>query len=332
MNNQDIPIIFSADNYYVPYMAATIQSIMENANPEMIYTIYILHQEINTGNMDLLRNQIVSFPQFSIKFINVKKYIDKYNLFISRHITVETYFRLLIPELLSDYQKAVYLDGDMICCTDIALLFNINLENKLIAAVRDIGVAWNYSKLSRERKYLYSSVMLRLKNPDEYFCAAMTVINIELFRKTISTEKLLELAMSRKWEVHDQDILNFLAEGKTFLLPYHWNFMYTDWAKFLPYNLKQEYYDAMKNPKIVHYKPWKNEFNIPHFHLFWKYATRTPFIDEIIIRMESKKLISSETIQEVIFNNITNRNGLGLRFILSCIKAWLFRRKKSESK
>ena len=330
MSNSDIPIVFSADNFYVPYMAATIQSIMENANHNRKYTFFILHQEITADNIELLKKQVTFFPYFSINFINVEDYISKFNLFISRQITIEAYFRLLIPELLSNYQKAIYLDGDMICCTDIALLFDINLENKLIAAVRDIGVAWNYSKQSREREYLYASVMLGLKNPDEYFCSAMTIFNIELFRKTISTEELFKLATSRKWEIHDQDILNFLAEGKTILLPYHWNFMHTDWAKYLPEHLRQEYTDAMKSPKIIHYKPWRNEFNIPHFHLFWKYATRTPFVDVIIDRMKSKKLISSESIQEVIINNITHRNGLGLRFILNCIKAWAFRGKKNE--
>jgi lipopolysaccharide biosynthesis glycosyltransferase len=309
-------------------MATMIQSIMENADQNRQYVFYILHQEINDDNMELLKKQISLFPHFSIKFINVTQFISRYNLFTSRQITVEAYFRLLIPELLSEYQKAIYLDGDMICCTDIASLFDINLDNYLLAAVRDIGVAWYYSKKSKERTYLYASVMLRLKNHDDYFCSAMTVFNIELFRKTITTEKLFELAMSREWQIHDQDILNFLAEGKTLLLPYHWNFMYTEWAKYLPEYLRQEYNDAGIHPKIIHYKPWKKEFNIPHFQQFWKYATRTPFIDEIIRRMEAKKLISSETIQEVIANNIESRNGLGLRFILNCAKAWLFRKKK----
>jgi len=328
LKNAEYPIVFSANNYYVPYTATMIQSIMENAGNNRQYIIYILHQEINDENMELLKKQVLLFSNFSIKFINVTQYMSRYNLYISRQITIETYFRFLIPELLSEYKKAIYLDGDMICCADIASLFDIDIENCLLAAVRDLGVAWYYSNKSRERKYLYDCVMLKLKNIDEYFCAAMTVFNIEMFRKTITTDKLFELAMSRNWEIHDQDILNFLAEGKTFLLPYHWNFMHTEWAKYLPEYLRRDYYDAEKNPKIIHYKPWKNEFNIPHFQQFWKYATRTPFIDEIIKRMEEKKLISAETIQEVIINNIKRRNGLGLRFILNCFKAWLFRKKK----
>jgi lipopolysaccharide biosynthesis glycosyltransferase len=105
-------------------------------------------------------------------------------------------------------------------------------------------------------KTLYS-VLLSLKKPDEYFCGALTVFNIEAFRQTISTEKLFELAASREWQVHDQDVLNVVAEGKTLLLPFHWNnFNNLSWAKYLPDNLKAEYDDAKENPKVLHFKPW----------------------------------------------------------------------------
>jgi lipopolysaccharide biosynthesis glycosyltransferase len=328
--NSHIPIVFSSNNHYVPYMATMIQSIMENADPNRLYYLFILHREITNENLFLLKKQVSLFPQFSIEFINVNQYINKYNLFISRHITIETYFRLLIPELLSEYSKAIYLDSDMICCTDIGYLFDINLENNLLAAVRDVGVAWYYSpNHSEEMKTLYS-VLFHQNNPDEYFCAAATVFNLELFRITISTDKLFKLASSREWQIHDQDILNYLAEGKSLLLPYHWNFMITPNAQYLPEHLQNDYNEAKKNPKIIHYKPWNCENYILHFELFWKYASRTPFIGIIIERMKSKKLITNESFEERIISNIIHRKGIGLRFILiDCLKAWLFRDKKN---
>jgi len=330
-----IPIVFAANNYYVPYMAAAIQSVMENAAHNRQYIIYILYQDITDDNISLLKNQITHFLQFSIEFINVNKYISKYNLFVSRHVTVETYFRLLIPELLCEYQKAIYLDGDMICCTDIASLFDIDLGDHLFAAVRDLGVAWYYSPNHSEgMKTIYSSVLLQLKKPDEYFCGGMCVFNIQLIRKTISTDKLFELAVSREWQVHDQDILNYLGEGKTILLHYHWNLMLTSNAKYLPEPLQNEYNEAVENPKIVHYKPWNCENYITHFELFWKYATRTPFIAIIIERMKPKGLIfkDKESYKERIILNIKHRDGIGIRFIIfDCLKAWLFRDKKIKN-
>ncbi|MCL2374330.1 MAG: hypothetical protein FWC65_03705, partial [Treponema sp.] len=136
-----IPIVFASDNNYVPYMSAAMQSIIENSSMNRKYVFFILHNKITNEAIDLLCKQISPYKQFAINFIDVTEYISKYSLFISRHITVETYFRFLIPELLSDYQKAIYLDCDMIVCTDIAELFDTNLENYLLAATRDISVA-----------------------------------------------------------------------------------------------------------------------------------------------------------------------------------------------
>jgi lipopolysaccharide biosynthesis glycosyltransferase len=328
---ENIPIVFAANNYYVPYMAAMIQSVMENADPNRRYYLFILHREINNDNVYLLKKQVSLFLNFSIEFINVNQYISKYNLFISRHITVEAYFRLLIPDIFSNYQKVIYLDCDMICCTDIASLFDINLENNLIAAVWDTGVAWYYSQNhSEDIKTMYSSVLLHLKKPYEYFCSGMCIFNIELFRKTISINKLLELAASREWQLHDQDVLNFLAEGKSLLLSFYWDFMFTPYAKYLPEHLQTEYNEAKKYPGIIHYKPWNEENYIPHFELFWKYATRTPFINDIIKRMNEKYLIKDAiSFPDKILQNIIQRQGIGIKFLLvDCLKAWLFRDKK----
>jgi lipopolysaccharide biosynthesis glycosyltransferase len=331
MSQTSSPVVavFAANNYYVPYMAATMQSIMENAGQNRLYIFYILHQEISYDNIELLKKQTAPFPQFSVEFINVTQYISKYNFFTSRHITVETYFRLLIPELLGECRKVIYLDCDMICCTDIASLLDIDLENYLLAAVRDSSVALYYKNHTDGMKSSSREILLNLKNPSEYFCAGMCVINIELFRKTIPTDKLLELAASRKWPFHDQDILNYLCEGKTLLLPYHWALMLTSDAEYLPEYLQNEYHDAEKNPKIIHYKPWNRDTYTEYFEFFWKYACRTPFISVIIDRMKSRGLISYGSFDQRIISNIKHRKGIGLRFILvDCLKAWLFRDKK----
>jgi len=325
-----IPIVFSANNNYVPYMSTAMQSIMENANQGRQYIFYILHQEITEKNITLLRDQVSSFVPFAIEFINVAPYISNYNLFISRHITVEAYFRLLIPGLLPQYPKVIYMDGDMVCITDISSLYDINVENYLIAAVRDIGISWYYNPNHSKSMKFFHTVLLNSKKPEEYFCSALMIFNIGLFCKTITTEKLFELAVSREWQVHDQDVLNIVSEGKTLLIPYYWNFMSTPDAKYLPDHLKKEYDEAEKNPKIIHYKPWDQYFYTLYFEYFWKYATRTPFISTIVERMNVKNLISDShlALHNIIIDNITHRKGIGIRFILfDCIKAWLFRDK-----
>jgi lipopolysaccharide biosynthesis glycosyltransferase len=307
MNNPIIPIVFASDNNYVPYMSTTMQSIMENADRDRVYIFHILHRNISESNIDLLKSQLSVFPHFSLKMIDMSENIGNNDFFVSRNITVETYFRLFIPELLGNYQKVIYLDCDIICNVNIALLFDTDLGNHLLAAVRDSAVAWYYSNKDKKLFRNWHQVLLHLTNPENYFNAGMALINIELFRKTVSTNEILKLATSRKWQLHDQDILNYLVEGKTLFLPYRWNFMYEKYTTHLPEHLKKEYNEARKNPYIIHYKPWNCENYTEHFELFWKYATRTPFIETIIEQMRTKELISNRSLKEKVISKIKGK-------------------------
>jgi lipopolysaccharide biosynthesis glycosyltransferase len=232
---------------------------------------------------------------------------------------------LLIPELIPDYDKVIYLDGDMICCADVSALYDINIEDHLLASSRDIGNIGDYHNPKSQERRLYNDTVLNLKRADDYFIAGMLVINIKAFHKNFTVKELLDFAVSRKWRAHDQDILNVLCQGKTLLLPIEWDFTWDDEsAKYLPDFLKTEYDCTKEHPKIIHFpgerKPWLNVVNVPYFEYFWKYATRTPFIDVIIRRMAENGL-TGRTYKEHIFEDIKNRRKLGLRFITKCFLA-----------
>jgi lipopolysaccharide biosynthesis glycosyltransferase len=260
-----------------------------------------------------------------------------YNFFTDGHITIETYFRLIIPELFCDYEKIIYLDGDIICRVDIAELYKIDLGDRLLAASRDIlGICRYY--MYCESKRLTGTDIITLQNIDEYFNAGLLIINILQFRHTFTVNELFNFSLSQKWRCHDQDVLNVLCKGRVSFLPLAYNFNQNDHAAiYLPDNLKREYLEAIKDPKIIHFmgpskKPWNNVNHVSYFEYFWKYATRTPFINVIIERMYEKKLILSISLADTIVSNIQKREGLGFLFVLKCFKAWLFRDRKSRNK
>jgi lipopolysaccharide biosynthesis glycosyltransferase len=333
----EIPIVFSSNDYFVPYMSAMIQSIMENASPNNDYHLFVLNQNITNNTKNKLKIQISYFPQFSIKFLNVKRIFEKHNFFISGHITIEAYYRLAIPYLFSNYEKVIYMDGDMICRFDVAELFHINIGENMLASSRDVLAIGNFYKYGTNFKDNDRSIfdgLSALKQPDNYFIDGMLVFNIKKW--SISLDGLLNLATERKWKFHDQDFLNVFCEGRTLLLPIEYDF--TDYTQndpvqycidFLPDYIKAEYYNAKKNPKIIHFntnhkKPWNTFVYIPYFDFFWKYATRTPFINIIIDRMNSANLIGRSTnLKNIIITNIKNKKIIGPKFLLKCFLLWI---------
>lgn len=280
---QTIPIFFASNDNYIPYVSVMMQSIMENAAVERKYVFYILHTDIKIETIEKLQKQAETFPCFSLGFIDMSPYIKNYDFFTSRHITTEAYFRLFIPYII-DVKKAIYLDGDMVCNVDISELFDTDISDNLLAGVRDIAVAWNYQpKNMKDKSFLkIYEYMLSTEKPSEYINSGMLLLNCEKIRQVYSEKDIADTIFSRDWQVHDQDVINFLAKDKILLLDYEWDFMPTDCAKYLPPHLKNKYDEAQKKPKIIHYKPYSVWWYIPKFELFWKYATRTPFIDDIV--------------------------------------------------
>ena len=49
---KEIPIFFTIDDKYAPYVSVAIKSIIQNASKEYNYKIIILHQELSDENIN----------------------------------------------------------------------------------------------------------------------------------------------------------------------------------------------------------------------------------------------------------------------------------------
>lgn len=314
---QVIPIFFSTNDNYLPIVSVMMQSIMENALQDRSFKFIILHSDVSQNSMKKISNMVAKFHNFTINFVNFSQVIKDCNFFVSRHITVETYFRLWIPFKFPQYEKAIYLDGDMVCNADISQLFDIDISDYLIGGVRDIAVAWYFSpKKYQTMKYrkIYE-YMLSMENPENYINAGMLLINCKKFREKYLEKDVIDTIFLREWQVHDQDVINFLTQNNVLHISYEWDYMPCGWAQYLPENFKQDYQSAENYPKIIHFKPYSDWYYIPHFEKFWKYATRTPFIDEIVNKV-NKNGILEKGLDEKIAETIKNRIGLGGKTML----------------
>ena len=143
VQKENIPIFFSSDDNYLPYLAVAIKSLIENASKNYNYTIYILNNGVRQENIDLIskmQNDI-----FKIEFIDVtskvKPIIDMLGL--RDYYTVAIYFRLFIASMFKNLHKALYLDCDIVVLGDISKLYNTNLGDNILGACLEQIVASN---------------------------------------------------------------------------------------------------------------------------------------------------------------------------------------------
>ena len=295
--NENVLVVFSADNAFCPYMAVMIESVIENRSAEKNYDILILHSDI----LESTKKQIISLANdldnVMIRFIDVTPYFSNVNLFVDisdKRLTKETYYRLIIGEILDDsYEKAIYLDGDMVTLVDVSSLMDLELRDNYIAAAYDVtGIACCHRE--GDKRIEYRTKMIGMSNPDNYFIAGLLVFNLKKIRKDYPGKALVELAASRNWLQHDQDVLNYICRnGQALLLHPSWNVL-QDYGNnhYLPSPLKEMWLESERNPKIIHYggsgKPWKK--NVVRQDYFWKYAVKTNFFPVIVCEMLRQEL------------------------------------------
>ncbi|MDR1901922.1 MAG: alpha-1,2-fucosyltransferase [Treponema sp.] len=340
----DLPIVFSTDDYYLPYMSCMIQSIMENAGENNRYHFYTLYQRLDEDDIEKVRDQVHNFEQFSVDFIDVSVYIAGKNFYTTTVFSEEIYFRLLIPYILPQYDKVLYLDGDMICHTDIAEIFKTDMEDKLLCAVNDFGALnWIYDTSKEKFKRSYFDVIKKmLPSMRDYVNSGMLLFNTSAVRNFISLEKLLEYAVKTVHDVAgksppdscfktcpDQDVINLLFNGKIKYLPFQWNFETENHAS-LPADLQKEYDEAKNSIKIMHFagaKPWKHPFATKYSSHFWHYAAKTMFFEEILGRYQHF-LLENNNIQHGIIHRKSYRIFMKLTWFPRKLRSFLRRVKK----
>jgi lipopolysaccharide biosynthesis glycosyltransferase len=150
-----------------------------------------------------------------------------------KHVTPAATCRLLLPELLSDVDRLIYLDTDVIVLRDLGDLYDIDLTNCALGAVVDhslVGLfplkGWH---LETEAKSWLVEDYLRdvvgLSDWSAYFNSGVLVMDLERFRANGLAQiarAFMERTRSTRFFI-DQDALNHVVDGAFARLDARWN-------------------------------------------------------------------------------------------------------------
>lgn len=264
--NKEIPVFFAVDNGYIPFLSVALRSLIDNTSRENIYAIKILYTNVTEENKIKIKKY--ETENISIEFVDLNKQLEeiKEKLYTRNYFSNTTYYRLFIPELYPEYDKAVYIDSDTVCLSDIAELYNTDMGDNLIAGIPD-GVIQAIDIFKD-----YVERVVGVADYNNYFNAGVIVMNLKELRDYKFEEKFIYMLEKIKFEVaQDQDYLNRLCKGRVKILDYSWNRM--------PVMGKTE-----EKINLIHYnlgaKPWYFD-NVVYQEYFWEYAKKTEFYNEI---------------------------------------------------
>ena len=252
IDSKYIPIVFATNtNYSIPCSVA-IKSLIATANKAKKFAIFILHTELDQSHIQML--ETLSTKNIFVKTIrlDLDRMIGRSFLYTRAHYSKEMYYRILIPELLKKFDKVIYLDCDILLRDDISKLYDINIDDFVLAAV--------INPVIQSKKYIEETLGL---DSEKYFNSGILVINNKKFNELNLKQKCIELIKTKNnLKFPDQDILNIVCQNNVYYLDIKWNYQwfFETLEIPLPSYCMDLYKKASKNPSIVHYssaqKPW----------------------------------------------------------------------------
>ena len=264
-NNKIVPVFFASDKNYVPYLTVAIKSLGEKTTEKNEYRIYILTNDVKDEDIKEIKSYQKENVKVEIVDVNEKIEVIKNKVALRDYYSVSIYFRLFIPSMFPEYDKAIYLDSDIVLNSDIADLYNVDIGNNYVGAVLDETVFTNKDFIYYVREALDVT-------EKQYFNSGVLIMNLKKFRDNEIEEDFYSWVNNYSTKfgsvAPDQDYLNCICKNKVKYLPLGWNKM--------PLGSTLE----DKNLFLIHYnmffKPWKYE-NTMFEEYFWKHAEQTSF-------------------------------------------------------
>lgn len=270
-----IPIVFCFDDNLLIPAGVCLTSLMKHANPNTFYDIFIIHSENenypNSGYLEKLKK---IYQNFNITYRSIGSTFN--TAFEIRGITIAAYYRLLIPELIPEYQKIMYHDVDIIFRDDLTEIFEeTDLGNYFLA-----GVQWTEA-INKEVK---SDIINLGLIPKNYILSGNLIINSEYMRQEKIVDSFKYEVANSKYKYQDQDIINIVCKDKIKNLPPKFC-MTIDAFRIATFNLKQDFFSdsQLKEAYLlgtIHYngpKPWNSY--CPNFDIWWEYYRNSIFFD-----------------------------------------------------
>ena len=112
-NKTIIAVSYATDNKYIYPTIVSMTSLVLNACKDTLYDIYILHTPDFTEKSKNILNKFKNKfkDRCKITYINMG---DRYkNLKYKRRLSISTYYRLSLHDILPKINKIIYLDGDI---------------------------------------------------------------------------------------------------------------------------------------------------------------------------------------------------------------------------
>ncbi len=269
-NSKIIPVFFTIDDNFAPFLSVAVKSLLDNASHEYFYNIHIVNNGLSAENKEKILSLETDYSKIIFNNMDerLKAITDKKGTRLREdYFSLAIFFRIFIPDCFKEYDKALYIDSDTLVTDDISKLYNTDLEGNYIGGCVDTSCF----PVKDITNYFTNGVGVDYR---EYINSGVILFDMKTLRDKKFAEKFLYLFNKYNFGNvdPDQSYINAILKGHIKYLDGRWDTMPVDGDKEIP------------NPGIVHFnlfkKPWHYD-NVMYEKDFWKCAKKTPYYKEI---------------------------------------------------
>lgn len=245
-------VAFVTDRSYLPWCATAVRSCVDANAPGTVH-VHVVHDgSLTTADVDQLDGMVadglLSVHRVDLHEVQHLPALDRFG-----HIV---WLRFLLPDLLDDVDRVLYLDADTLVTDDLVALRDLDMHGAPVAAVANVMLAGDEARL-REMGI----------EPTEFLNSGVLLLDLVRLRAERFTDQIVAAtaALGDRIRWPDQDVLNHVVAGRWQRLHPRYNAQnsFFEWPdRAAPVVGAEALAEAVAAPAIVHFegpylcKPW----------------------------------------------------------------------------
>ena len=263
----EMNVVITVDDNYIRPALIMLESLFEH-NGVGIH-VYLLHSNVCKENLRRLSDHIAKYGG---EFTDIPVPPELFDgATVTKYFTKEMYYRLLIPQLLPEEERALYLDPDIIIFRSIREFYASDFEGRQMIAVPDYLGDSYYPERKKN---------LGLGENYRYINSGVILFNIPLMKERFQLDELFRFMgeCGLTLEFPDQDLINVYFKDSIQYAPREYNFTteYVGTGDFLQYIFSPRYRRSERERVVIaHYmgkcKPWKPSYYYKYYRKYRSY-------------------------------------------------------------
>jgi lipopolysaccharide biosynthesis glycosyltransferase len=251
-------VVYASDNNGMDLLLVSMYSILKHNKG---VKFYVLQSDMTARNKALLKKLVSNKGQVITVHVDESKFSGIKN--DNTILPLQSFYRLLIPELLVNQDRCLYVDIDTLCLANLSDLYEMPLDDFWVAGVND-------GAIKAEQDGIFYEWYKKFAGSTTYINAGILLMNLKKLNQDNKADELLRTAKNKHKIFHksdiyaDQTVLNIILKGGIKLLPEEYNQL----------ALAPQNYDHM--PKIIHFaghhKPFTHyDTKEEYMDIYWQY-------------------------------------------------------------